>query len=125
MSSSRKNTDTHRVSKAAPAPKAYNPFRRRKPKARTKLQTLTVRQRTLRRMEREKANPVRLDPREPRMKVEEAARYLTENGVVQVTHWTIRRWAHTGRIKYMRMGGRLLIPTAECDRILSNGLVLD
>jgi excisionase family DNA binding protein len=67
--------------------------------------------------EREGTVPTwKLDPTEPRLKIEEAAERLGH------THWTLRRWAREGRMKYLRLGRRLYVPTAEIDRLLSEGL---
>jgi predicted site-specific integrase-resolvase len=39
-----------------------------------------------------------------------------------VSHWLWRRYAHEGRIASVKVGRRLLIPVAEIDRIMAEGM---
>ena len=39
-----------------------------------------------------------------------------------VSRWTWRRWAYTNKIASVKAGKRLLIPVAEFDRVMSEGL---
>lgn len=37
------------------------------------------------------------------------------------SRWTWRRWAYSGRIASVKLGDRLLIPVAECERLVKEG----
>lgn len=39
-----------------------------------------------------------------------------------VSRWTWRRWAYDGKIASVKLGRRLLIPTAEIQRIIDRGM---
>jgi excisionase family DNA binding protein len=39
-----------------------------------------------------------------------------------VSRWTWRRWAYDGKIASVKLGKRLLIPTAEIERIIERGM---
>jgi hypothetical protein len=37
------------------------------------------------------------------------------------SEWTWRRWAYVGKISSVKLGGRLLIPLKECERLVQAG----
>jgi len=53
---------------------------------------------------------------EPLLTIEQLAR------VIGRSHWTLRRDAKAGRIRYVRIGNALMIEPAEVRRIISEGL---
>jgi excisionase family DNA binding protein len=42
--------------------------------------------------------------------------------VLGVSHWTLRLWAKQGRVKTVKLGSLRLVPTAELDRIVRQGI---
>ncbi|MCA9668096.1 MAG: helix-turn-helix domain-containing protein [Myxococcales bacterium] len=47
---------------------------------------------------------------------------LEEVGAMVGVHpRTVRRWAERGVIRMVRLGGRLVVPASELDRVLSQG----
>lgn len=39
-----------------------------------------------------------------------------------LSRWTWRRWAYSGKVASVKVGPRLLIPAAEIDRVMAEGL---
>lgn len=39
-----------------------------------------------------------------------------------ISHWTVRRWATSGRIDSVRLGRRRLIPEQAVEKLIINGL---
>jgi len=37
------------------------------------------------------------------------------------SEWTWRRWCYAGTISSVKLGSRLLIPVAECERLIRDG----
>jgi hypothetical protein len=52
---------------------------------------------------------------EPLLKIEDAARILGR------THWTLRRDAKSGRLKYVRIGQRIMFEASEIRRLIEEG----
>ena len=52
---------------------------------------------------------------EPLLKIEEAARILGR------THWTLRQDIKAGKLRYVRLGRRIMIEPAEIRRLIEKG----
>jgi excisionase family DNA binding protein len=39
-----------------------------------------------------------------------------------VSLWTVRAWAYRGRVASVKLGARMMIPTAELDRLISENM---
>ena len=54
--------------------------------------------------------------------VQEFVSVKEAKGVTGISPWTWRGWADTGVCASVKIGGRLLIPVSEIQRLLSEGL---
>jgi excisionase family DNA binding protein len=42
---------------------------------------------------------------------------------LDLSHWTLRKWAQFGKIATHKIGGRRLVPESEIDRLIEQGKV--